>query len=57
MPSSASRNRADQRVIPSRCGGRPSSASVAITPSISSITVGKALLAGLKADAWAICRK
>jgi hypothetical protein len=41
MPSSAPRNRADQCVIPSRSGGRPSLASVATTTSISSITAGR----------------
>ena len=41
MPSSAARNRADQCVIPSRSGVRPSLASVATTTSISSITAGR----------------
>jgi hypothetical protein len=34
MPSSAASTHADQCVIPSRCGGRPSLASVATTTSI-----------------------
>jgi len=41
MPSSEARNRADQRVIPSRSGGRPLFTSVAATTSISSISTGR----------------
>ena len=43
IPSSAPNNRADQCVIPNRAGGRPSSASVATTTSISSISGGRPL--------------
>jgi hypothetical protein len=42
-PISAARNRDDQCVIPSRCGGRPLFTSVAATISISSISAGRPL--------------
>ena len=40
IPSSPARNRADQCVIPSRSGGRPLFARVAITTSASLISAG-----------------
>jgi len=43
IPSSAPSSRADQCVTPRRCGGRPSSASVATTTSTSSMVGGRPL--------------
>jgi hypothetical protein len=55
IPSSAAMHRVDQRVIPSRLGGRPSLTSVATATLISSISAGRAGLRLILQDGDPAC--